>query len=204
MSRYRAIFPPISRSCGIRSSNFKPAGEAGGSRSVRLDQKAKERLLAPRSGIAGRSLYQIGAQLTLWVLAACGQLPPVAAVDLPPIPAGNARVWFYRVYDPTESKGRPYIYMNDGIVGISEQGGAFYRDVPAGYYHVTVDTYGRDLYQFQDVALAPGQQEYLKILSLRSWAQSQRNFGRDTFYVALIPPEFARAELPRYSFLGGW
>jgi len=130
-------------------------------------------------------------------------LPPVAVVSLPAVTAGNARVWFYRVYDPTESKGRPYIYMNDAIVGISEQGYAFYRDVPAGSYHITVESYGRDLYQFQDVVLASGQQEYVKILSLRSWVESQRNFSRDTFYVAIIPPQFAQVEISHYPFLGG-
>jgi hypothetical protein len=70
--------------------------------------------------------------------------PPVSAVDFPPIPPGSARIWFYRIYDPTESKGRPY--MNGAIVGISEQGYAFYRDVLAGLYHVSVESYGRDLF----------------------------------------------------------
>jgi hypothetical protein len=58
--------------------------------------------------------------------------------------------------------------MNGAIVGISEQGYVFYRDVLAGLYHVSVESYGRDLSQFRDVALVPGQQAYVKILSLRS------------------------------------
>ena len=98
------------------------------------------------------------------LLVSCSQFPPVSAVDLRSIPPGSARIWFYRVYDPTESKGRPYIYMNGTIVGISEQGYAFYRDVLAGLYHVSVESYGRDLFQFRDVALVPGQQAYVKIL----------------------------------------
>jgi hypothetical protein len=117
-----------------------------------------------------------------------GAFPPVSAVDFPPIPPGSARIWFYRVYDPTESKGRPYICMNGAIVGISEQGYVFYRDVLAGFYHVLVESYGRDLFQFRDVALVPGQQAYVKILSLRSWVESGRNFSRDTFDVLIIPP----------------
>jgi hypothetical protein len=72
--------------------------------------------------------------VVLLLLANCSRLPPVSAVDLPPISPGSARIWFYRVYDPTESKGRPYIYMNGAVVGISDQGYAFYRDVPAGLY----------------------------------------------------------------------
>ncbi len=159
--------------------------------------------MPPKSVISAYPLRRACAALVLLLLASCAQLPPVAAVSLPAVMAGNARVWFYRVYDPTESKGRPYIYMNESIVGISEQGYAFYRDVPAGSYHITVESYGRDLYQFQDVVLASGQQEYVKILSLRSWVESQRNFSRDTFYVAIIPPDFAQAEVSHYPFLGG-
>jgi hypothetical protein len=85
--------------------------------------------------------------------------------------------------------------MNGAIVGISEQGYMFYRDVVAGLYHVSVESYERDLFQFRDVALVSGQQAYVKILSLRSWVQSGRNFGRDTFYVLIVPPTFAQGEI---------
>jgi hypothetical protein len=91
--------------------------------------------------------------------------------------------------------------MNGTIVGISEQGYAFYRDVPAGLYQVSVESYGRDLFQFRDIALVPGQQAYVKILSLRSWVESGRNFSRDTFYVLIVPPPFAQAEISHYPFL---
>jgi len=70
-------------------------------------------------------------------LALLGELlsgPAVSAVDLPPIPPGSARIWFYRIYDPTENKGRPYVLMTGAIVGVSEQGYRFYRDVLAGLY----------------------------------------------------------------------
>ncbi len=139
--------------------------------------------------------------LLLALLASCSGLPPVSAVDLPPIPPGSARVWFYRIYDPTESKGRPYIYMNGVIVGISDQGYAFYRDVPAGLYQVSVESYGHDLFQFRDMALVPRQQAYVKILSLRSWVETGRDFSRDTFYVLIIPPTLAQAEISHYPFL---
>jgi len=107
-------------------------------------------------------LMQACAGLILFILGGCAQQPPVASVSLPPITAGATRIWFYRVYDPTESLGRSYIRMNESIIGISDQGGAFYRDVPAGWYHITVDSYGHDLYQFADVALASGRQEYIQ------------------------------------------
>jgi hypothetical protein len=65
-------------------------------------------------------------------------------VSLPLIPAGEARVWFYRPVDAYDSLNTPYIRMNDAIVGISVPNGASYRDVPAGQYHIAVDSYGKD------------------------------------------------------------
>jgi hypothetical protein len=40
-----------------------------------------------------------------------------------------------------------------------------------------------------------------RILSLRSWVESERNFGRDTFYVLIISPTFAQREIAHYPFL---
>ena len=85
-------------------------------------------------------------EVALLFLASFSGLPPVSAVDLPRIRPGSVRIWFYRVYDPTESKGRPYIYMNGAVVGISDQGYAFFRDVPAGLYQVSVESYGHDFF----------------------------------------------------------
>jgi hypothetical protein len=102
--------------------------------------------------------------------------------------------------------------MNEAIVGISEPGGASYRDVPAGPYHITVDSYGKDFNQEKDVQLAAGQELFVKIVSLRAWIVGGGGGGdggggsemaRDTFYVWLIPPEIARADVARSAFYGG-
>ncbi|HEY1260825.1 MAG TPA: DUF2846 domain-containing protein [Stellaceae bacterium] len=155
------------------------------------------------SSFLRRPVAWLGAALILAGLTGCATPPPVGAVALPPIPPGEARVWFYRIYDPSESLGTPYIYMNGAAIGVSEQGDAFYRDVPAGRYHVTVESVGVDLYQFQDIALLPGQQEYIEIQSLRSWVSGRPGFGRDTFYVAVIAPERAALQVARSRFSGG-
>jgi hypothetical protein len=107
----------------------------------------------------------------------------------------------------------PYIRMNDGIVAVSQPGGASYRDVPAGPYHITVDSYGKDFNQDRDVSLVPGQELYVKVVSLREWATGGGNGGgaegaggsysKDTFYVWLMPPEVARADVARSDFYGG-
>ena len=148
----------------------------------------------------------------LLAMVACAQLPSTASVTLPPIPPGEARVWFYRQVDPYDSLNTPYIRMNEGIVAISEPGGASYRDVPAGQYHITVDSYGKDFNQDKDVSLVAGQELYVKIVSLRDWIAGGGNGGsgeggggsysKDTFYVWLMPPEVARADVARSAFHG--
>src|SRR5882762_3780529 len=145
---------------------------------------------------------------------ACTQLPQTASVTVPPVPAGQARVWFYRNGGPYDGVGTPYIRMNEAIVGISEPGGASYRDVPAGPYHITVDSYGKDFNQEKDVQLAAGQELFVKIVSLRAWISSGGgggdeggggggDYNRDTFYVWLIPAEIARGDVARSAFYGG-
>jgi len=148
----------------------------------------------------------------LFAAAACSQPPPTASVAVPSIPTGQARVWFYRDGGPYDGRGTPYLRMNEAIVGVSEPGGASYRDVPAGPYHITVDSYGKDFNQDKNVQLAAGQELYVKIVSLRAWITGGGGGGegggggdyeRDTFYVWLIAPEVARADVARSTFYGG-
>jgi hypothetical protein len=160
-----------------------------------------------------RRLWQsVGVGLLLG-MAACALPPPTASVLIPPIPAGEARVWFYRPVDAYDSLSTPYIRMNDGIVGISLPNGASYRDVPAGQYHISVDSYLDSPQQDQNVTLAPGQEVYAKVISQRSWIQGGGggsgdsgggggDYSKDTFYVWLIPPEVARADVARSAFYG--
>lgn len=137
----------------------------------------------------------------LLLAAGCGD--PRATAELPatasPVPAGHARVWFYRDWEPSESLNLALIDMNGSYVGAVVNGGAFYRDVSPGYYHIAPQSYGRDLNQDKHVDLAAGQQLYCKIVSLRSWqlgvGGSQSGFDRDTFYVWLMAPEIAQAEI---------
>src|SRR3984893_3591145 len=164
--------------------------------------------------IVARRFRQAGCFILLLAAAACSQLPFTASIAVPPIPAGEARGWVYRAFNPYDSLGTPYIRVNDAIVVISEPGGASYRDVPAGPYHITVDSYGKDFNQDKDVQLAAGQELYVKIVSLRSWIASGGgggdeggggggDYNRDTFYVWLIPAEVARGDVARSAFYGG-
>jgi hypothetical protein len=154
------------------------------------------------------SAYQGPCVATAILLAAtgCAQLPPTSSVMIPPIPTGAARVWFYRDYEPHETLARPYVRLNEQIVGISEPGGAFYRDVAPARYSIRVDSAGRDFNQVADAELAAGQEAYAKVVSLRSWLDDDNCIvwsGCDTFYVWLIRPEEARPAIGKSPFYGG-
>jgi Protein of unknown function (DUF2846) len=135
----------------------------------------------------------------LLIAAGCaGQPDPaVAPAAAPPVPQGQARIWFYRVWEPSESLNLANIDVNGAYFGTVANGGAFYRDVPPGHYHIAPVTYNRDFNQSRDVDLAPGQQAYVKILSLRNWDGACRHCSRDTFYAWLIVPEIAQGEIAR-------
>ena len=148
-----------------------------------------------------RMLWASGLGLLL-MASGCAEPPGTAqvAVAAPPVPAGQARVWFYRPLEPYGSLNLAGIDMNGSYVGAVENGKAFYRDVPPGHYHIAPQSFGRDVNQDRDVDLAPGQQLYVKIVSLESWGVSvsaSKNIERDAFYAWLIPPEVAQAEISR-------
>ena len=123
--------------------------------------------------------------------------PPPAVEAALPVAAGQARIWFYRTWLPSESLNLANIDVNGSYYGSVANGSAFYRDVPPGHYHIAPVSYNRDFNQDRDVDIAPGQQLYIKILSSESWDGACRNCVRDTFYAWLIPQEVAQAEIAR-------
>jgi hypothetical protein len=52
--------------------------------------------------IAVRWLRRAGTEVLLLVAASCGQPPTTSSMAIPPIPAGEARLWFYRDGGPYE------------------------------------------------------------------------------------------------------
>jgi hypothetical protein len=150
--------------------------------------------------------WLLAASCGLAALAGCAQNPLVGSALLPPIPAGEARLWFYRLYIPSESRNMTAVSMNGAYAGYSRLGGAFYRDVSPGLYHIEVESYGRDVDQSTNVVVVAGQEAYIKVDSLRSWATDygpRGLAGRDTFYARLVLPETARAEIVQSFFNGG-
>jgi hypothetical protein len=160
-------------------------------------------LVMARSRVPRRWLQWAGGLLL--IAAGCAEPPATVPVAAPPVPAGQARIWFYRPYEPSESLNLANINVNGNLFGAVANGSAFYRDVPPGHYHIAPESFGQDFNQDKDVDLAPGQQLYVKIIyvkivSLESWGVSvsgSKNFARNTFYACLIPPEVAQVEIAR-------
>jgi hypothetical protein len=163
--------------------------------------------------VLSRPLQRAGAGIALLAVAGCAQPPPAAAGLGAPIPAGEARVWIYRVAGPYDSHARPYVRVNNGVVAISEPRGAFYRDLAPGHYHVSVDSYLAEPSQSGDVDLTPGQQVYLKIVASEFACSGGGGAGegsgaggdctRSNFYVWPMPAEVAQGEVSHSPFLGG-
>jgi hypothetical protein len=143
-------------------------------------------------------------------------LLPAAAVAQPPAapylnagpPPGMARIWFFRDLNPNETLAMAYIRLNGAVAGVSEAGGAFYRDVAPGRYHISVDSYVEDRHNEADVALAPGMEAYAKVLPLDDLVQGGGGavgggYRRNTFVVWLYPPEVGRAAVAHSYFTAG-
>ncbi len=133
---------------------------------------------------------------------------PTARPAPAPVPPGQARIWIFREYEPYESLATPYVRLNGTIIGVSQSGGVFYRDVAPGTYTVTVDSQGMDVNQFATVDLAPGQQAFVKVLVSNTWASGgggSRGGGwaRDTFYTWQIQPQAAWAEIAHLPLYNG-
>jgi hypothetical protein len=143
---------------------------------------------------------------TLFTTAGYGQWAPPGPV--PPIPQGEARVWFYRDANLYDSQQQPYILMNGAVVGVSQPVGSFYIDVKSGFYHVNVQQYLDAPEEAANIDPTPGQQVYLKIVSLTDCisgggAEKSPGYSRPCFYVWNMPAQIAQAAVARTPFYGG-
>jgi hypothetical protein len=143
------------------------------------------------------------ATAILLLAANCAPLPPTGSVVIPPVMGAAARVWVYRNDAPNDPNQTPYVRLNGQIAGIIQPNGAFYRDVPPGYYTVAVDSYGAPyLHQFAEFSLAAGQEAFVEVLSMRDKVGSSEGL-RTFFFTQLVPPEIARPAIAGTPFYGG-
>lgn len=138
--------------------------------------------------------------LVLFALAGCAQPPDfgAAASGLPPVPAGMARMFFYRLREPYESTSFSTVYLNHQPVGNSQDGAVFYRDEPPGQYLVSVFSPGLYPDQFKTVTVTAGEVVYVRIASLQTFGDCSGkgiSCDRDTFVVNTIEPKRADREM---------
>jgi hypothetical protein len=161
-----------------------------------------------RRSRAPKSLGRTGLCAAMLLLAACAGAPPRAASSAVagPVAGGAARIWFYRDYEPSVSLNVANVALNGAPAGsVQPDGSAIYRDIAPGRYHITVESVGVDVNQDRYVDLAPGQQAYVKVLA-GEWVSGGGEFSsfhRDTFYISLVPPQVAQAELATRPITGG-
>jgi hypothetical protein len=154
---------------------------------------------------ASTTLRWCGAAATAVLLLAanCAPLPPTSSVVIPPVPGGAARIWIYRNDAPNEPNQTPYARLNGQIAWVVQPNGAFYRDVPPGYYTVAADSYGAPYpHQFAEFNLGPGQEAFVEVLSMRDKVGSSEGL-RTFFFTQLVPPEIARPAIAGTPFYGG-
>jgi hypothetical protein len=152
-----------------------------------------------------RWLLPAVAGVSMFATASYAQ--PRAPMSGPAIPQGEARVWFYRDAGPYDSHQIPYILMNGMPIGVSYPRGSFYLDVRPGFYHIAVQQYLSNPEEDAKIQLVPGQQVYLKIVSLTDCIQGgnrrSSDFSRPCFYVWNMPPQVAQAAVAHTPFYGG-
>jgi hypothetical protein len=125
--------------------------------------------------------------------------PTAAAVA--PVPAGLARVWFYRQFQPSEGMRTPMIFVNGAPVAASVPGTLFYRDLAPGTYTFAVETCTEDTNQASTLTLPPGSETDLEVQSLSS-LHSWGCLKDDTFYIRPIPANRAQLYRPQLAYLG--
>jgi len=82
--------------------------------------------------VTRRSLLAV--LLTPLLLGACATGPTLTEIrqKIPPVPANESRVWFYRDASPVGSALQPTIYLNGKPVGQSIPAGFFFADTAPG------------------------------------------------------------------------
>jgi hypothetical protein len=133
----------------------------------------------------------------LLIAAGCAQPLAMAAAALP-IPAGEARIWFYKGYEPPGRVGQarsiPTIVANGTYVGQAPPGTVFYRDVPPGHYDITIPNPGDFNGSSAHFDLAAGQQAFVKLVFWKTGHDSPRTHTQG-FSALLVPEQVAQAEL---------
>jgi hypothetical protein len=140
------------------------------------------------------------------LIAAGGAQPLAMAAAAPPIPAGEARIWFYQYYETNHAYSPaliPTVVADGAYLGPAPPRTVFYRDVPPGHYDITIpDPHG---FKFGSAHfdLAAGRQAFVKILYWRLPRYHDQAHGAPGFTARLVPEQVAQAEFANLIRDGG-
>jgi hypothetical protein len=135
--------------------------------------------------------------VALFVLAGCTVPPPPAASAVTtPIPPGQARLWFYRDYQPSVSFNYANINVNGArMASVPAIGPGVYRDVPPGEYHIMPEDYVSAPSQGMTITVGPGDLVYLQIEDNPLVWGDMTNYVKDVFTVRPVPAAKALAQI---------
>jgi hypothetical protein len=119
-------------------------------------------------------------------------------------PSGGGRVWFYRVLLPEDTGDMPAVAVNGNTIGYARAGWSFYRDLPAGPYHVTVASFQPSSGWVKDIVLQPGTQVALAIQASPNTIASLGGFRRGTYDVTAEPGGAAYQHIAQTQFGTGY
>jgi hypothetical protein len=131
------------------------------------------------------------------LLIAAGGSQPIAMAATAQIASGQARIWFYKGYQPP---GRysplliPTVVANGTYVGLAPPRTVFYRDVPPGHYDIMVPNRFGFEFGSAHLDLAAGQQAFVKILYWRLPRNHDLVHGAPGFTALLVSEQVAQAE----------
>jgi hypothetical protein len=133
-------------------------------------------------------------------LAACVAQPagpaPVSPSAAPPIPAGQARLWLYRDYQPSVSFNLANISVNGArVASVPAFGPGIYHDVPPGEYRIMPEDFVSAPNQGTTVTVAPGDLVYLQIEDNPIVWGDMTVFQKDVFTVRPVPAAVALAQI---------
>lgn len=150
--------------------------------------------------IPRQSRFPIAFGAALLALAGC-TIPPQTAASgstaaTTPIPPGQARLWFYRDYQPSVGFNMANIDL-DGVraASVPAFGPGVYRDVAAGQHHIAPVNYISAPPGDAVVTVEPGQIVYLQIEDDPIVLGDQSVYQRDVFSVRPVPADFALAQI---------
>jgi hypothetical protein len=151
-----------------------------------------------------RLIWALLLSAFIYQMPACAPEPGTAPApaEIPAVPAGLARVWVLRQFQPGLGvQWSPMTYVNGSPLASAYAGTAFYRDFEPGTYTFTVDSCTRDFNQATTLQLTPGTQADLEVQvlgSISSWGC----FDPNTFYIRQIQPEWAKFYFGQVRYTG--